>query len=443
MATRDSLSRKQGIDGRGMKHVAYGQSDIGKVQEKNEDSVLLDGDLGLYIVCDGVSGRSAGEMASHLACSLVSEYLHKNQTLLEKLSAQGTPAGRAEIRKLLESAVQEASITIFRTGKEDSQKSGMSTTLAMVLVAGTDAFVAHVGDSRVYMLRDGETHLLTDDHTLANMYVRRGMMTREKASKSAGIHGLLRALGPQEAVIPDVLIVQLKPNDRFLICSDGLYDYLPTTDLHKYLTHTPVEDIPATTIALANRRGGADNITCIAIETLKDPDVNAAEIDLRIAALRKTPLFEHLNFRDLMKVQSITTVESVPDGQAIIHEGDVGDRMYVIMQGHADVFKAGQRIARLQTGAFFGEMCFIDKSPRSATVTARGAMRVLTIQRRDFVALLSNEDRVATKVLVGLCMLLVQRLRKTGDELSLVKGKLGKISPTDLMAHYLEEDEKK
>ncbi len=423
-----------------MKHVAYGQSDIGKVQEINEDSLLLDGEIGLYIVCDGVSGRSAGEMASHMACSLVSEYLRKNSALLQKCAKDSTPANRTEVKRLLEAAVQDASLVIYRTGKEDPQKAGMSTTIALVLIVGGEAYAAHVGDSRVYMLRDGELHLLTDDHTLANMYVRRGMMTREKASKSAGIHGLLRALGPQEAVVPDVLIVQLKPGDRFLICSDGLYDYLPMADLLKYLTHTPVEDIPGTTIALANRRGGADNISSIALQMVEDPDVVAAEIDLRISALRKTPLFEHLNFRDLMKVQSITAAESVENGQAIIREGDVGDRMYVIMQGHADVFKADQRIAKLQTGAFFGEMCFIDKSPRSATVLARGAMRVLTIQRRDFVALLSGEDRVATKVLVGLCMLLVQRLRKTGDELSLVKGKLGKISPTDLMAHYLDDD---
>jgi protein phosphatase len=245
--------------------LSAGLTDVGQRRPHNEDFFACDDALGLYIVADGVGGRAKGEVASQEAVEQVQMWVRRHLADLEKDLANGAE-GRAHIRRTLESGVQSACYMVFALGEQDPEQRGMSTTISLLWVRGGYAFVAHVGDSRVYRVRGSQVYQLTEDHTLVNHRVKHGLITAEEAKFASGKNVITRAVGHKDYVQVDTVDVEIVSGDRFFLCTDGFHNYLlDDHELAALFTVDSLERTARNAINLANERGGRDNITALVI----------------------------------------------------------------------------------------------------------------------------------------------------------------------------------
>lgn len=258
-----------------MKLRSFGLSDVGRRRKLNEDSFLADDDIGLYIVADGVGGHARGEVASAEAVDEVHGFILRNFDVVERLREQSTDETRFALRRLVESAVQSACYMVFGLAELEPDHKGMSTTMSALMIAEGIGYVAQVGDSRVYRLRDGLSRQLTEDHTLLNYKLKHRLITPEEAARAPGKNVITRAVGHRDYVQVDTLQCSVRPADRFFLCSDGLHGYLQEGEVAEQLGDGPVEAVAQRLIDLANDRGGKDNITALIVET--DPPEVARE----------------------------------------------------------------------------------------------------------------------------------------------------------------------
>jgi protein phosphatase len=223
-------------------------TDIGRIREKNEDSYLSDEPL--FAVADGMGGHKGGEVASQLA--------------LETLEAERTAD--------LGQRVRDANAAVFERSQTDSSVQGMGTTVTAVVVEGTSALFAHVGDSRAYLLRGGDLRQLTEDHTLVARMVRSGEITAAEADVHPHRSVLTRALGTEPDVVVDEFDVALTDGDRLLLCSDGLTGMVTEEQIVAILSAAPdPQDAADRLVRAANRAGGVDNITVVVIDIEAEP----------------------------------------------------------------------------------------------------------------------------------------------------------------------------
>ena len=244
-------------------------TDVGMVREHNEDSAFMEPTKGFFIVADGMGGHAAGEVASAMAVDTVRQTLEGARTEIDAFKKAPSDAGRRGIVQLLQNAVLGAHQAVYQRGQAEPDKAGMGTTLDVVLVAGPEAFVAHVGDSRTYLIRDGKPSQITTDHTVAEVLVIEGKLTIEEAQVSPLRTILVNAIGVSADVGVEMAHVTLRRGDRLLLCSDGMHDYFPSED---EIAQRLSVDAPGTALAemveLAKTRGGHDNITGIAVQVL-------------------------------------------------------------------------------------------------------------------------------------------------------------------------------
>ncbi len=241
-------------------------TDVGMVREHNEDCASMEASKGFFIVADGMGGHAAGEVASAMAVETVRVTLDAQRPEIEAFKKAPTDAGRRSIVQLLQSAVLSAHQAVFQRGQAEPDKAGMGTTLDVVLVAGPEAFVAHVGDSRTYLIRDGRSSQITTDHTVAEVLVIEGKLTIEEAQVSPLRTILVNAIGVSADVGVEMAHVTLKRGDRLLLCSDGLHDYFPIEEeIAQKLSLDAPGDALKDMVELAKQRGGHDNITGIAV----------------------------------------------------------------------------------------------------------------------------------------------------------------------------------
>jgi protein phosphatase len=242
-----------------------GLSDAGRKRKLNEDAWRADDVLGLYVVADGVGGHAKGEVASQEAVDQIFGFVRQGREAVAKLAARDTPEGRKEVRRLVESAVQNACYMIFGMAEMDPAQKGMSTTISALLLVGGWGVTAQVGDSRVYRVRDSKVLQLTEDHTLINYKLKQGQITKEEARTMKGKNVITRAVGHKDYVEVDTSEIDVQPGDRFMLCSDGLHGYLLEGEAEGVLESGPVGEAPARFVQLANDRGGKDNITVLIV----------------------------------------------------------------------------------------------------------------------------------------------------------------------------------
>ncbi len=244
-------------------------TDVGVVRDHNEDSAFMESGKGFFIVADGMGGHAAGEVASAMAVETVRDTLDASRAEIESFEKTPTDAGRRALVQLLQSAVLSAHQAVFQRGQAEPDKAGMGTTLDVVLIAGPEAFVAHVGDSRTYLVREGKSSQITTDHTVAEVLVIEGKLTIEEAQVSPLRTILVNAIGVSADVGVEMAHVTLKRGDRLLLCSDGLHDYFPLEEeiAQKLSSEKPGEALQEM-VELAKNRGGHDNITGVAVDVL-------------------------------------------------------------------------------------------------------------------------------------------------------------------------------
>jgi len=235
-------------------------SDVGRCRKVNQDMFLLDEAVGLYAIADGMGGHAAGEVASDLAINALAGSWRQNGS-----PADDRPTG--EVGELLREALSEGNRRICESVVTRSEWRGMGTTMVAMAVTGERAVIAHVGDSRAYLLREGELRLLTSDHSWVNEQVKLGLLTDEQAHRHPMRNIVTRALGNQPEVEVDLMEESVQPGDVFFLCSDGLSGMLHQDEIQEILTEHGASPRAACEelVQRANAHGGEDNITVIVL----------------------------------------------------------------------------------------------------------------------------------------------------------------------------------
>lgn len=249
-----------------------GKSDIGCIRSNNEDNFGFDARFGIYVVCDGMGGQAAGEVASKLGVDTVLEYFREAGRTGVYAAHGRTFSDISERGNHLASAVQLANGVIYEAAGHTRDHAGMGSTIATVVVENNFYSVCHVGDSRVYLLQKGEIKQLTNDHSLVMEQVRRGLMSLEEAEKSEMQNIIIRALGSESTVECDVDDYVAQHGDTLLLASDGLTKHVRAADLLKFVQGAPTMDQAVDAmIHAAKDHGGDDNITVLLIRFIQVP----------------------------------------------------------------------------------------------------------------------------------------------------------------------------
>ena len=243
-----------------------GKTDVGCVRKNNEDNFGYDSRCGIYVVCDGMGGQAAGEVASKLGVDVILTYFREAQKNGTYPTVGPPVENVSERANALGSAIHLANQAIFETATKHINQSGMGSTVVGVVVDAGFFSVGHAGDSRIYLIREGAIQQLTRDHSLVMEQVRRGLLTMEEALHSEMQNIIIRALGPEDKVQPDLDDMMAQPGDVLLLCSDGLT---------RHMSDDALLDIIKGTISLAlmcdrmidaaKEGGGSDNITCLVL----------------------------------------------------------------------------------------------------------------------------------------------------------------------------------
>jgi protein phosphatase len=247
------------------KVVSAGLTDVGRKRSHNEDSYLIDDDLRLYVVADGMGGHAGGGTASRIAVETIDREIRSSWKSRESAFLSQAGLEDSPLPDVLRSAVEEAHGAIFRAAQDDLRLQGMGTTVISLLVKDDHALFAHVGDSRAYLVRGDLIQQISEDHSWVNEQIKAGMITPEEARHSRYKNVITRSVGFEEEVKVDVMGLVAEPGDTFLLCSDGLANMVEDPELRDAVKKFPLEELPQRLIDLANERGGDDNITVIVV----------------------------------------------------------------------------------------------------------------------------------------------------------------------------------
>jgi PPM family protein phosphatase len=248
----------------GMRVRFAGETDIGKDHTENEDAIFLPSAIPLGVVADGMGGAAAGEVASKMAVEIVSDYF-------DSTSAGWNPIWPMQLDPLnfnmfrMESSIVYANSKIHSHSKKDSSCKNMGTTVVAIYFENNYAIISHVGDSRVYRIRNGDMELLLEDHSYVNDIARlRGITPEEAANSGIKINVVTRVIGPNAQVTPDSAIIYPQLDDIFILCSDGLNDMISDDRIKELsLSSKDLDEVCEKLIEAANDAGGEDNITAL------------------------------------------------------------------------------------------------------------------------------------------------------------------------------------
>lgn len=241
---------------------AYAKSDKGKVREINEDYFFISNSLDevqLYILADGMGGYNGGEIASQLAVQAAKNYIENNFKEVDK--------DKDSIIQLLGSSMEYANMVVYEKSKEQPDLQGMGTTLEICLIYNNKVFIGHIGDSRIYRIRKEFIRKLTQDHSYVQKLVKEGTITKEQAVHHPQKNMLMKALGCNAFAEPDVMVKGFLKDDILIMCSDGLTNLVSQEELYENATKN-IEQATKDLVALANDRGGYDNITVVIIKNI-------------------------------------------------------------------------------------------------------------------------------------------------------------------------------
>lgn len=237
-----------------------GKTDIGMVRDTNQDAfkiIALGAGSGLALVCDGMGGARGGDTASTIAKKVITETVQQ---------AYRDVMGAEAVKSMIAEAIASANRAIYQTSRDHPELSGMGTTVVLCLLHQQRAYAAHVGDSRLYLMRQNVLTQITKDHSFIQEMVDRGEISSEEARVHPGKNIITRAVGVHWDVDADFYTLDLNPGDRLLLCTDGLTNLCPDERLSSILQNSSIEEAAEAMIRSANQEGGHDNITVVIVE---------------------------------------------------------------------------------------------------------------------------------------------------------------------------------
>lgn len=383
---------------------AWAHTHAGPVRRSNQDAFLVAPDLGLFALADGMGGLHHGEVASALACSVV-----RSELAWARLPDD---TGPDRLAAALHAAVEAACAQVHQWS---AGRTRIGTTLEVILCRGGYVACAHVGDSRTYLRRGGRFVAITEDHSLAEEVRRAGLITAEEAAHDRSRHVVTRAVGLAAQVQVDMLTFALEPDDRLLLCSDGLHELVHAEDLERVVASVRGGTAVEVLVELALRRGARDNVTALLLEP-EGPSPEASSPWL--AELRRVPLFVHGPDRVLLRLAQACRQRDVPAGAALFHEGSAAEELLVLLRGRVAVTRAGVHLQDRHPPEALGAVGLLDGAPRSATATALDDCRVLALPRARLVQLVQEDPAFGVGVLWKLGHRVARDLRTARDRIA-------------------------
>jgi len=381
----------------------------------NEDAMLRMGKVPLYAVADGMGGEGAGDRASQMALEMVKANVADMRKHLKTISADQTTNNRLALGGALQEVFSKASRAIYDEAQH-LNRAGMGSTLLLATIAERTAFVAHVGDSRAYLLRGGDLIRLTEDHTVAELRFRRGRISEEEYLSCPERNLLYQALGSGGDVEVDVAEIRLINNDLLLLCSDGLVRAIDEQVMKDSIDLTDIAGSVRQLIRRANQAGADDNITVIALAFEEDnPEEGVIEIS---QVLRNVFLLKSVSEQERLLVAPYLEEHFVEKGQIIVREGDPADSFFVIVSGKVKISSKNTTLVELGAGKHFGELALARPTKRSATVSAIEDTQLFFLTRERFHDLMKQKPELGSRLSLALLDTVGTRLRDLTNRLA-------------------------
>lgn len=360
-----------------MRAIGSGHTDVGKKRTNNEDAFHVDDARGLYLVSDGMGGHAAGEIASRTAIASV----------IRRVEAAGDLEGLdgPALDALLRPAVEEASAELYEQATSNPGLAGMGCTMTGLLIGGDRAALAHVGDTRAYLVRQGEAHLLTADHTIAAELCRAGLVEPDRVKSHPHSHALTRAIGIQSSVVADHLFLELRPDDRFVLTTDGVHGSFEDDPIQlvEEVERADPEGVADALVREAVDRDGRDNATAVVIRIASDlPASDATDIAGLVRAVGASFLGQGLSFAQRTRLLRIATVDSGEPGRVVVGPEETIGRLILVVDGALEIDGPDGR-RTLDPGEVWGASTLLVPRAAGATVRVAREARWLIIEGSD------------------------------------------------------------
>lgn len=363
------------------------------------EQVVVDEKIGLLALASAEPIDDSGHGAIRMALKAVKAHVSRHDDTLRRFRARPAPELRTEVLTVLQDAVQRAAQETFAFGR---RYPGLKVTLDIVLSLEHEAFVAHIGDGRVYLVRRGLVHQLTTDHVHEEVL----------ADPEAGSVSVVRSLGAEPSMRAESLCMELTTGDRLVLVAGATHRGAPETTLHAALADVGLNDLGS---ELAEVTEGPVVAAAGELGAVQPParDHGAA----RLAMLAPMALFRHCTELELRAVAASTVPHRYSSGGELFRAGDPGTELYLLIDGEVDIEGEEGVLATLGAGTAFGEMALLDTAVRSATARAKGSVEALVIPREAFFRLLRSNPPMAVKILWNMLLQLSGNLRTTSTAL--------------------------
>ena len=393
-----------------------GRTDQGHVRTRNEDAVLVDLELGLAVVCDGMGGHAGGDVAAALAVATIESSFREHRDSITDAAGSQAVAGR--LSAVLSGGFRRACRDIYSRATSTEALAGMGCAATAVAFGATYGAMAHVGDTRLYLVRNGRAHQLSLDHTLGAELLRQGTIALEDLEQHRYRNVLTRALGTQPSVEVETLVFEVVDGDRLVLCSDGLTNYLPSAEwLADSVASLALEEIPDFLTDHALHAGGADNVTVAAVdvrEVATGETRQARSAALAIDVLGSSYLFGDLTLAQLTRVFRVCESRRFEPMQPVWNVGDMVESIVIVLSGRLGVDGGGQHVT-LGRGAHLGEAHVLRPRPSRARVVALEPTDALVLSGAALRSLVRGRPWLGVDLLVRLCERLSGDLERFGS----------------------------
>jgi PPM family protein phosphatase len=403
----------------------------GAVRSFNEDAVLRLGRVPLYAIADGMGGPGAGDVAAQVSLDVIKRHAMAIRDRNTAVARARTPENRRALHKTFETVFNRASRHIREEAARRDQ-SVMGASLVLATVVHEYAYVCHIGDARAYLFRGGSLQRLTEDHTLAELKLRRGRITREEYQNHPERHVLYQSLGAPFELDVDLAEVRLEHGDILLLCSDGVVGALDDEAIARGIAPEDLNNSLRGLLRSCIQARCADNISAVLLgmegdaptevaareEVPTNPRGTAPVAEPPSIEVRGT-LFAGLSPDERRVVAPYLEERRYSDGDRIVAEGDTADALHVLVAGRVEVTRAGVPLGE-RTEGVLGELSFERDALQIARVEARSPCITLVLTRDRFRALLAEHPAVAARVAMGVADAGAELTRRLGERLGAV-----------------------
>ena len=396
-------------------------SDLGPRRRTNEDAVLAADPLPLFAVADGTGGSETAKWVVnvlHDAGSVLRGHGHKVR------ENDGSTASRLAIGAFFENAFERASQRI-RTERTQQNRGAMAASAVAATVLDKFAYVAHVGDTRAYLLRAGDLRCLTTDHTLAMLQLQRGEISPSEFQTSPFRHTLSQALGVSPDLNVDIAEIRLMHGDILVLCSNGLTRVVNDGQILRLIRDESVQAIPDVLTRAAREAGGRDNVSIVALEVGADEEKTEPSVANVVDIVRQVFLFKLLSEPQWLSVAPYIEEKTFRDGEVIFREGDDSDLFFIIGDGAVEKLRGSNVIESLGSGDCFGELALAGPNQRTYTAVVSGKAVCFAMSRASFLKIVNHKPILGSRLSLALIRGLGQRLIDSRQKISVIRQALG------------------